>query len=140
MTNLINRRNFNPYNSGAVTGTDFLDYMGSLHLPRDVLEEIGLENQRASGNDKPGDYRPSGVSYVPIEASSSLPNKGNTRALYYNTTEEKYYQYVDGAFVDANKGFVNKVLDEKAYIDMPNQTYFNFLDPRTIRFGVRFSF
>lgn len=140
VSNVINRRNFNPYNSGSVDGTDFLDYMGSLHLPKDVLEQIGLLNQRVPGNDQPGDYRPADVSYVPIEVSTALPASGNTRALYYNTTEGKYYQWDGSGFVDADSKYVNKVLDEKAYINMPNQRYFNFLDPRTIRFGIRFSF
>lgn len=140
VSNLFNRRNFNPYNSGSVAGTDFLDYMASLHLPSDVLDEIGLLNQRVTGSDRPGDYRPSDVTYVPIEVSQSLPIQGNTRALYYNVTESKYYQWDGNTFVDADKGFVNQVLDEKAYINMPDQRYFNFLDPRTIRFGVRFSF
>ena len=36
--------------------------------------------------------------------------------------------------------YVEQVLDDKAYINMPNQRFFNFLDPRTIRVGVRFSF
>tara|TARA_R110000868_G_scaffold410693_4_gene699796 strand:+ start:22556 stop:25693 length:3138 start_codon:yes stop_codon:yes gene_type:complete len=140
VSNLLNIRNFDPYNSGSVTGTDFLDYMESLHLPKDVLEEINLLNQRVPGDDKPGVYRPSDVTYVPIEVSVNLPNQGNTRALYYNTSEAKYYQWDGNAFVDADKGFVDKVLDDKAYINMPDQRYFNFLDPRTIRFGVRFSF
>ncbi|MFV1883702.1 MAG: TonB-dependent receptor [Balneola sp.] len=140
VSNLFNRRNFDPFNSGSISGTDFLDYMGSLHLPSDKLDEIGLLNQRVPGSDKPGDYRPHGVEYVPIEASLSLPATGNTRALYYNTTEAKYYQWNGSAFVDADKGYVDKVLDEKAYINMPDQRYFNFLDPRTIRFGIRFSF
>lgn len=140
VSNLFNRRNFNPTNAGSITGNDFLDYMESLHLPKDVLEEIDLLNQRVPGSDQPGDYRPADVTYVPIEVSLSLPAQGNTRALYYNTTEGKYYQWDGSAFVDADGKFVDRVLDDKAYINMPNQRYFNFLDPRTIRFGVRFSF
>lgn len=140
VSNLFNRRNFNPFNSGSVTGNDYLDYMASLHLPSNKLEEIGLLGQRVPGSDRPGDYRPSDVTYVPIEVSVNLPTQGNTRALYYNTSEAKYYQWDGSGFVDADKSFVNKVLDEKAYINMPDQRFFNFLDPRTIRFGVRFSF
>jgi outer membrane receptor protein involved in Fe transport len=140
VSNLINRRNFSPFNSGSINGNDYLDYMASLHLPKDVLEEISLLNQRVPGDDKPGDYRPADVTYVPIEVSTTLPTQGNTRALYYNTTEAKYYQWDGSDFVDADGKFVDKVLEDKAYINMPNQRYFNFLDPRTIRFGVRFSF
>jgi hypothetical protein len=140
VSNVINRRNFNPFNSGSISGNDYLDYMASLHLPADVLDEIGLINQRVPGSDKPGDYRPADVEYVPIEVSVNLPTQGNTRALYYNSTEGKYYQWNGTAFVDADGKFVDRVLDDKAYINMPNQRFFNFLDPRTIRFGVRFSF
>ena len=114
--------------------------MNSLHLSSDTWEEIGLLNQRVSGSDKPGDYRPSEIEYVPIEVYTTLPNTGNSRALYYNSIEDKYYQWDGSGFVDADGNFVDKVLDDKAYINMPNQRFFNFLDPRTIRFGVRFSF
>ena len=56
------------------------------------------------------------------------------------TTLAKYYQYVNGSFVDADSDKVKKVLDEKAYINMPDQRFFNFFNPRTFRFGIRFSF
>jgi esterase/lipase superfamily enzyme len=99
-------------------------------------------NQSVPGSDQPGDYRPADVEYVPIEASSDLSTipSPNGRALYFNTTERAYYQFVDGQFVQADSDFVDKVLDDKAYINMPDQQFFNFLDPRTIRFGIRFSF
>jgi len=35
---------------------------------------------------------------------------------------------------------IKDVLDKKAYIDMPNQTFFTFLDPRSIFFGLAISF
>ena len=140
ISNVINRRNFSIFNSGLIDGNDYFDYMNSLHLSSDTWEEIGLLNQRVSGSDKPGDYRPSEIEYVPIEVYTTLPNTGNSRALYYNSIEDKYYQWDGSGFVDADGNFVDKVLDDKAYINMPNQRFFNFLDPRTIRFGVRFSF
>jgi hypothetical protein len=140
VSNVINRRNFSIFNSGLIDGNDYFDYMNSLHLSSDTWEEIGLENQRVSGSDQPGDYRPSDIEYVPIEVYTTLPNSGNSRALYYNSLENKYYQWDGNTFVDADGNYVDQVLDEKAYINMPNQRFFNFLDPRTIRFGVRFSF
>lgn len=140
VSNVINRRNFSIFNSGLIDGNDYFDYMNSLHLSADTWDEIGLLNQRVSGSDQPGDYRPSGIEYVPIEVYTTLPSSGNTRALYYNSLEDKYYQWDGNGFVDADGNFVDKVLDDKAYINMPNQQFFNFLDPRTIRFGVRFSF
>jgi hypothetical protein len=35
---------------------------------------------------------------------------------------------------------VQQVLDDKAYIDMPNQGFLTFLNPRDIFFGLRLSF
>ena len=140
VSNLLNIRDFNIFNSGLVNGNDYLDYMNSLHLPAKTWDEIGLLNSRVSGNDQPGDYRASDVEYVPIEVYTTLPDAGNERALYYNPLENKYYQYDGSTFVDADGNYVEQVLDDKAYINMPNQRFFNFLDPRTIRVGVRFSF
>lgn len=142
ISNVINRRYMNIGNMGSVDGVDFQAYMRSLHLPADKWEEIGLLNSSVPGNDKPGDYRNPDVDFVPIEVTVDLNNVSNpnTRALYYNSIEAKYYQFVDGGFVEADQGFVDEVLDEKAYINMPNQRYFNFFDPRTFRIGVRFSF
>ncbi|WP_020402521.1 TonB-dependent receptor [Gracilimonas tropica] len=142
ISNVLNTRNFNVFNAGLIDGNDYLDYMGSLHLPKNKLEEIGLLNSRVPGSDKVGDYRPAGVEYVPIEATPDLNNiaSPNGRALYYDTQSGVYYQYQNGTFVEADNGYVNDVLDDKAYINMPNQEFFHFLDPRTIRFGIRFSF
>ncbi|MDR9415054.1 MAG: TonB-dependent receptor [Gracilimonas sp.] len=142
VSNVLNRRNFNIFNSGLIDGNDYLDYMGSLHLPADKLDEIGLLNSRVAGDDKVGDYRPADVEYVPIETTSDLNNINNPNgeALYYDTQNSTYYQYSNGSFVPADSDFVNQVLEDKAYINMPNQQFFNFLDPRTIRFGIRFSF
>ena len=142
ISNVINRRDFNIFNSGLINGNDYLDYMASLHLPAGKLEEIGLTNSRVPGSDKPGDYRPSDVAFVPIEATSDLNTitNPNTRALYYDTQSGTYFQFMNGDFVAADKSYVNRVLDDKAYINMPDQQFFNFLDPRTIRFGIRFSF
>jgi hypothetical protein len=142
ISNVLNRRNFNIYNSGLIDGNDYLAYMASLHLPKGKLKEIDLLNSRVPGSDKVGDYRPADVTYVPIETTTDLNNlvNPNERALYYNTSEGKYYQYKSGSFVAADGKYVDKVLDDKAYINMPNQRFFNFLDPRTIRVGIRFSF
>jgi hypothetical protein len=35
---------------------------------------------------------------------------------------------------------VDQVLSDKAYIDMPNQGFLNFLNPRDVYWGVRLSF
>ncbi|GAB5408080.1 MAG: hypothetical protein BalsKO_04450 [Balneolaceae bacterium] len=111
ISNVLNRRNFNIFNSGLIDGTDYLNYMASLHLPANKLEEIGLTSSRVPGSDKPGDYRPSDIIYVPIEATSDLSTVANpnTRALYYDTQLGDYFQYVNGSFVSADKSYVNKI-------------------------------
>ena len=129
--------------AGFFDGNDYLDYMESLHLPADKIAELGLEADLIPGDDKPGDYRAAGIEWVPIEPTVDLANVRNPseRALYYNTLEGQYYQYTEsGGFMNADKNYVQKVLDEKAYINMPNQRYFNFLNPRTFRVGIKFSF
>ncbi|MEP0461306.1 MAG: hypothetical protein ABJD55_07710, partial [Flavobacteriaceae bacterium] len=142
VSNVINRRNFNIFNSGLTPTGDFEDYMSSLHLPYSKLEEIGLQNSRLSGNDKVGDYRPHDIEYVPIEYEQNLLNISNPsgRALYYNAEDGNYYRYMNGVFEQADQSYVGSVLDNKAYINMPNQRFFNFLDPRQFNIGIRFSF
>ena len=49
-------------------------------------------------------------------------------------------QYSNDAWSEVNNGKMDKILKDKAYINMPNQTYFNFLNPRQIFFGIRTSF
>jgi len=54
-----------------------------------------------------------------------------------------YWEYLDGdepMWSRVNESRMNKIIDNKAYIDMPNQTSFNFLNPRQIFFGVQISF
>ena len=143
VTNFINRRYMSLSSAGFFDGNDYLDYMESLHLPADKIAELGLEADLIPGDDKPGDYRAAGIEWVPIEPTVDLANVRNPseRALYYNTLEGQYYQYTEsGGFMNADKNYVQKVLDEKAYINMPNQRYFNFLNPRTFRVGIKFSF
>jgi hypothetical protein len=48
-------------------------------------------------------------------------------------------QYVNGQWVVADQSTVDRVLDNKAYIDMPNQEYLTFLNPRNIFWGLRIS-
>jgi len=35
---------------------------------------------------------------------------------------------------------MQKILDDKAYIDMPNNSSFDFLNPRQVFFGINLSF
>lgn len=132
--NLFNQRRLTF--SGFVDGEDYLNYMHSLHLP----ESDDYPN--IAGSDRPGDYRKPGTGYQPIEA---VPNLGQTtdpneRALYYDRSSGDYFVFRDGDFQAADQGYVNQVLDDKAYIDMPNLSYQTFLNPRQVYLGLRVRF
>ena len=135
VTNVLNLRNMNRYSS-FLGNRDFERYMKSLHLPEDAFagKEGDPPYQWVPGNDQPGDFREPGVEYVPIEVGRP-EGGGNQRALYYDGGE--YYEWNGSAFVEADNGLVERVLDDKAYIDMPNNTSFTFLNPRNVFFGLR---
>lgn len=132
----------NLFNLKRLSGASFYDdfdyqyYMESLHLP----ESPDYDN--IVGTDKPGDYRKVGVEYKPIEqvgTATDLTNP-NLNVIYYERTSKRYMNYVDGQWAEIEKNRMNKILDDKAYIDMPNQTSFSFLNPRQWFFGVRVTF
>jgi len=140
-TNVLNIRHMyisgNIFNDG---NSDQQRYMQSLQLPEDVFpEDSGADYPRIYGDDKPGDYRNGGVAFVPI-LIGALPESGDAQPLYYVQEEGKYYEWNGSAFVDADQGRVNQVLDDKAYINMPNRTFSTFLNPRNVFIGLRLSF
>jgi hypothetical protein len=60
--------------------------------------------------------------------------------LYYDAQKQQYYWWNSTSqsfYQDSNR--TQKVLDSKAYIDMPNLDFFTFLDPRNFFWGIRFS-
>ena len=132
-TNLLNTK-FLSYSSFS-DNFDYLDYMGSLHFDW----EEGTEH----GSDRVGEYRDWDVEYVPMQTVPDINNIGEpeTRVLYYDQATDKYMQYKNENWVERGNSWVKKeVLDNKAYIDMPNLTYFTFLNPRGIKFGLKVIF
>ena len=119
---------------------DFDYYMKSLHLPKEIADPLGYGN--IPGNDRPGDFRDEGVEYQPMEWVPDINNltDPNPRVIYYDAKTEKYMQYVDGEWVEVDHDRIKKILDTKAYIDMPNQTYFTFLNPRSVFFGLTINY
>jgi len=136
---------YNLFNLKHFSGLSFHDshdyefYMKSLHLPASIADELGYGN--IPGHDKPGDYRRHGVEYVPMEWVASIDKVSNpsSRAIYYDASTKQYLQWSDG-WQEVSKSRIKKVLDDKAYIDMPNQTYFTFLNPRSTFFGISISY
>ena len=135
--NLKQMTNYNGVPLGVSDINDYYDYMRSLHLPESGFVTYG----HIPGDDRPGDYRKNGVEFQPMEftrdiASVSSPS---TRAIYWDLKTRTYYKYVGGSWQTVPQSTINKVIDDKAYIDMPNETYFTFLNPRNIFFGIRVS-
>ena len=119
---------------------DYNFYMKSLHLPTSTADELQYGN--IPGDDGPGDYRKTGVDYVPMEWIANADNidSWNASAIYYNASTKKYLKYVNDEWVEQSDSQMKQILDDKAYIDMPNHTYFNFLDLRRIFFGITLTF
>jgi hypothetical protein len=116
---------------------DRLDYFNSLHLPASKAYD------NIVGKDRPGDFRKPGVEFQPIVQVTDVHAAGFTpaaRPFYYETSTGLYWQYVNGNLQEVPRDKLQKVLDDKAYIDMPNQTSFTFLNPRNVFIGIRTSF
>lgn len=144
--NIFNIKNFS--GESFYDGFDFDYYMFSLHLDQDVIDRMSRGATRypgIPGHDRPGDYRQAGVKFVPIEwipSADNLPDgKPADREMYYYVADTgQYMDFVDGEWVVADGSRIDEILKTKAYIDMPNQTYFTFLNPRAVFFGIRFNF
>ncbi|MEW6512248.1 MAG: hypothetical protein AB1428_14960, partial [Bacteroidota bacterium] len=144
ISNLFNFRYLTTY--GFATGTDYNEYLQSLHLPAfsaDLDRQIGYVN--ISGDDRPGNYRKDGVAFQPILAYRTYSaitqiQSPQARPFYYAADQNQYYQWVSNAWQPVDPARLQQVLDDKAYIDMPNQETFWFLNPRSIFYGVRLTF
>lgn len=128
---------------------DNRDYFRSLHLPSADELFDGDETHNPGytwvpGDDRPGDYRKPDAAFDPIYAAENLapetvpaPIAG---ALYYDLSSDRYMTYSNGNWSEADANRVDQVLDDKAYIDMPNNHVVSFLNPRNVYFGFRLSF
>ena len=136
----------NIFDTRRLSTTGFLNtkdkeyYLKSLHLPEDVVSFETQRYQNIPGDDQPGDYRRDGVQYTPIEAVANIANLNNPTGglIYYDGNTRQYYEFVNNSEwqkVDDNK--MQNILDDKAYIDMPNYGFFTFLNPRNIFFGLK---
>lgn len=144
INNVFNLKQMTNY--GFVDGADYDAYMKSLHLPEE-FNRFGYGN--IPGNDRPGDYRKRGEFQPMVSVRSKedlrsidITKKSNLRPFYYisDTREYYYYNTATSSWQPVEADRLKKVLDDKAYIDMPNQEWFNFLNPRDIFFGLRISF
>lgn len=131
----------NLFNFKHFSGISFRDihdreaYFKSLHLPEDIAKNLGYHN--ITGNDQPGDFRDYDVNFVPMEWINTTDDitSPSTRPIYYVSSTKQYMQYTDGQWKQVDQSKVDQVLNDKAYIDMPNQSFFTFLNPRNIYIG-----
>ena len=147
VSNVLNLREMRQGKLFSDAKRDFDRYMTSLHLPEDAFEDSpkGAPYDYIPGDDRPGDYRKPGTSFVPIEIVGNVSEVQDpaSRPLYYEESEGgggTYMRWRDGQWSPADDAFVNKVLENKQYIDMPNMTHFTFLNPRDFTFGLRLTF
>jgi hypothetical protein len=113
--------------------------MYSLHLPADQGDDLAYGN--IPGDDRPGEMRATGVAFQPMRhldyTSTGSLQQG---VIYYRPSDGEYLEFNGTTLVEADKAYVKEVLDNKAYIDMPNLTSLIALNPRNIFFGLNVSF
>ena len=96
-----------------------------------------------------GEYRTPGVEWQPEVAQTQV--QGTTpppdyRAIYYETSTSTYWHVVKDpqtgtkSWMPVSKETMDKVNADKAYINMPNQSTYWFLNPQKIYFGMKLSF
>lgn len=138
INNALNVKNWS--NNAFYNIYDYYDYMYSLHLPQSQYDKLGY--QGVPGDDQPGVYREDDVEFQPIEvvADPTTLSNPNDIAVYYNYNTEEYMKWVDGEWTQVDQKTIDEIIDKKAYIDMPNQSYYTFLNPRDIFFGMTISF
>ena len=142
ITNVFNLKFLSRY-AAWFGSRDYENYMYSLQIPEDTFGDVEvLPYDFIPGDDRPGDYRQPGVEYKPIEIVSRVDALSNpsTYPLYYEKESKRYMEWVDGSWREANSDMVNQVLEDKAYIDMPNYRFTRYLNPRSIKFGIRITF
>jgi len=136
INNLFNYKRMSLANFGGKNDDGVL-YWQSLHLPEsDAYDNI-------PGDDRYGSYRKEGVDYQPMEGRGIINYDtfvGESGVIYYDKSNQKYVEYVEEAWVEVEQGRLDRILEDKAYIDMPNQDSFTFLSPRQIFIGLRVSF
>lgn len=100
----------NVLNTKLLSYAGFSDYYDYL----DYLESLHFswEEGAEHGDDRIGEYRESDVAYEPYDPDDPTKSEAD----------------------------LQRILDTKAYIDMPNLEYFQFLNPRDIKLGVKVSF
>ena len=137
--------------SGENPVSDYNDYMASLHLPSSSFSDVTsyeVPYMFIKGNDKPGDFPKDNIQYIPINIvrgnyllpPPSVMETRDINELYYIYNNSTYMQFINGEWQNADPSFVKNILDNKAYINMPDNIESTFLNPFGFKIGVRISF
>lgn len=139
VSNLFNFKNMSS-RYGFVDGNDYNDYMKSLHLPSNIGDELEGAYINIPGEDKPGDYR-STDEFTPIVPVADINNVNDpsATAIYWDKQTQRYFEHTGSQWVEVDNGKMHTIIKNKQYIDMPNQQFFTFLNPRKIYFGLKLS-
>ncbi|WP_218827649.1 TonB-dependent receptor [Rubricoccus marinus] len=143
--NMLDRKDLSGL--GYVDGTDRTDYYRSLHFPE------SSDYTNVPGNDQVGDFRDPDVAFQPICSVPSRSGFGdcqynegtqadqvpNPNVIYYERETGAYSTFENGEWRPVDESRLQEVLDTKAYIDMPNQSFLNFISPRDVFVGLRIS-
>jgi hypothetical protein len=137
--NLFNIRNFSRY--GFTSIDDENQYWQSLHLPSSIVE-ARFNYINIPGDDRPGDVRKDGVQYQHIEPVANIASASYVvpTAIYWDRSTGKYMENPGTGWKEVDQARMNRILDDKAYIDMPNMDFLVFLNPRQIFWGMKVSF
>jgi hypothetical protein len=129
--NVTNRKHFSGL--GFTDGPDRTAYLESLHLPESP------DYGNIPGGDRFGTYRDYNVPFQPMRGIQNRDQQAAPRSgvIYYEFATASWIVFQDGAWQAADPSRVQQVLDTKAYIDMPNQAFLAFLNPRNVVVGLR---
>ena len=96
------------------------------------------------GVDVPDDGSGAVYLYDGLRIISAVDNGNGTYTLELDVTQDvrQYFSWDEenGEWYEVSQSRVDRLLDDKAYIDMPNIQSMSFLNPRTIKFGIQVSF
>lgn len=123
--------------AGFASARDWAAYRTSLHLP--------WEDELENGDDRFGVYRAWETEFRPmyaIDSISMVQSTPRSHEIYWERSTDNYHKWDDetNGWVDMNQSEIDELIENKAYIDMPNIRSMSFLNPRQITLGIRIKF
>ena len=88
--------------------------------------------QRRFNVSRPGQCWVSDITYI------SNPSE---RPIYFDSATDRFVQWTESSgWQNVSQSFYDDVINNKQYIDMPNQGFYVFLNPRDIFIGINISY